>query len=110
MNAYHDALTNQGLPLDDCPLPNYKGLYTTFVLDLKIASLRYIVQLEELHVGQREKAAAAGVTLFSFEDVELCGADYPQPQVPQAEVPTDTSAEDELERRIMSALAKERNS
>ncbi len=28
---------------------------------------------------------------------------------PQAEVPTDTSSEDELERRIMSALAKERN-
>ncbi len=33
----------------------------------------------------------------------------PQPHVPQAEVPTDTSAEDELARRIMSALAKERS-
>lgn len=33
----------------------------------------------------------------------------PQPRAPQAEVPTDTSAEDELERRIMSALAKERS-
>lgn len=33
----------------------------------------------------------------------------PGSTIPQAEVPTDTSSEDELERRIMSALAKERN-
>ena len=32
-----------------------------------------------------------------------------QPQVPQVEIPSNETSEDELERRIMSALAKERN-
>ena len=41
------------------------------------------------------------------QEIEKLSTGQPQPQ---AEVPTDTSSEDELERRIMSALAKERNS
>ena len=58
------------------------SMYTSFLLDAKMSSVKFIVQLEELRTGQREKAQALGVTLFSFEDIEVCGFDYPQPHDP----------------------------
>ncbi len=63
-------------------------IYTAFIMDVckRIPKLKYLVQLEELRPGQREKASALGITLLSFAEVEQSGFDFSlDPELPESD-------------------------